>query len=92
VKGLDVSEGGSIEVFASDDDAESGPLSSSRSGQCGVGPFAEYDYRRGGRVLLRVAGNHAEAGEGAREARALRSSARRGLGPEGPARRPATPR
>lgn len=55
-KGLDVSEGGSIEVFASEDDAEKRTAYVESIGKSGVGPFAEYDYRRG-QVLLRVAGN-----------------------------------
>ncbi len=52
---LDVSEGGSVEVFASEDEAEKRTAYVEAIGQSGVGPFAEYDYRRG-RVLLRVAG------------------------------------
>lgn len=55
-KGLDVSEGGSIEVVESDSDAEKRQAYVESIGKSGVGPFAEYDYRRG-RVLLRVAGN-----------------------------------
>ncbi len=52
---LDVSEGGSVEVFASEDEADKRTAYVEAIGQSGVGPFAEYDYRRG-RVLLRVAG------------------------------------
>ncbi len=53
--GLDVSEGGSVEVFESEGDAEERENYVKAIGETG-GPFAEYDYRRG-RVLLRVAGN-----------------------------------
>jgi hypothetical protein len=56
LKGLDVSEGGSIEVFTSADEAEKRAAYVEGIGKSGVGPFAEYDYRRG-RVLLRIAGN-----------------------------------
>jgi hypothetical protein len=56
LKGLDVSEGGSIEVFALEADAEKRTEYVESIGKSGVGPFAEYDYRRG-QVLLRVAGN-----------------------------------
>ena len=56
LKGLDVSEGGSIEVFESEEDAERRTTYIEGIAKSGVGPFAEYDYRRG-RVLLRVAGN-----------------------------------
>lgn len=56
LKGLDVSEGGSIEVFESEGDAKKRATYVESIGQGGVGPFVEYDYRRG-RVLLRVAGN-----------------------------------
>jgi hypothetical protein len=55
-RGLDVSEGGSVEVFESEDDAGKRTAYVEAIGQSGAGPFAEYDYRRG-RVLLRVAGN-----------------------------------
>ena len=51
-----MSEGGLVEVFASEDDAETRTEYVEGIGQSGVGPFAEYDYRRG-RVLLRIAGN-----------------------------------
>jgi len=53
--GLDVSEGGSIEVFASEGDAEERTAYVKAIGETG-GPFAEYDYQSG-QVLLRVAGN-----------------------------------
>ena len=56
LKGLDMSEGGSIEVFESEEDAERRAAYLEGIAKSGVGPFAEYDYRRG-RVLLRVAGN-----------------------------------
>ena len=51
-----MSEGGSIEVFQSEEDAERRAAYLEGIAKSGVGPFAEYDYRRG-RVLLRVAGN-----------------------------------
>jgi len=53
--GLDVSEGGSVEVFEADADAEERETYVKAIGETG-GPFAEYAYRRG-RVLLRVAGD-----------------------------------
>lgn len=56
LKGLDVSEGGSVEVFESGKDAERRAAYLEGIAKSGVGPFAEYDYRRG-RVVLRVAGN-----------------------------------
>ena len=56
LKGLDVSEGGSIEIFETEEDAERRTAYLEGIAKSGVGPFAEYDYPRG-RVLLRVAGN-----------------------------------
>ncbi len=53
--GLDVSEGGSIEVFESEGDAEERTTYVKAIAESG-GPFAEYDYRSR-RVLLRLAGN-----------------------------------
>jgi len=55
-KGIDISEGGAIEVFASEDEAKKRADFVEAIGKSGIGPLAEYDYRRG-RVLLRVAGD-----------------------------------
>jgi hypothetical protein len=55
-RGLDVSEGGSIEVFAFEGDARQRADYVEEIARSGGGLFAEYDYLRG-KVLLRVAGN-----------------------------------